>query len=274
MNGAPTSSDVRLLGSKRRDLILERVRRNGSVRSKDIAVEFGVSAMTVRRDIDALADAGLVDRVHGGASAASSARSATSSEEPGYAAKSVREAAEKDAIAEAAATVVRAGSSIAITAGTTTAALARRLRAIADLFVVTNSVVVPEIIGAHDNRTVVVTGGSMTRSRALVGPIAELAVADLHVDQVFVGVHGMTSDAGFTTPNMLEAQVVRRLVDAADQVIVVADHTKWGVTGLRTIMPLERADVLVTDTGLGDDALSELRGRIADVRLAAPGSAT
>ncbi len=235
------------------------------MRTSELVAELGVSPMTVRRDIDLLADAGSLRRVHGGAAVAGGTPS-TSSDEPAFALKSVRQEAQKRAIAREAAALVRPGSSVALTAGSTTAALAIELANVPDIFVFTNSLAVPELISADDGRTVVVAGGSVTRSRALVGPIAEGSVAGLHVDTVFVGVHGMASSAGFTTPNMLEAQIVRRMVDAAERVVVLADHTKWGVVGLQSIMPLERADVVVTDQGIADPAHDELVSRVADVR--------
>ncbi|HSK57013.1 MAG TPA: hypothetical protein VK908_17330, partial [Jiangellales bacterium] len=84
-------------------------------------------------------------------------------------------------------------------------------------------------------------------------------------DVVFLGVHGMDPDRGFTTPNLMEADVDRAFVDAAQRLVIIADHTKWGVVGISSIAPLERADVLVTDVGLPRPAVEVLEGRIASV---------
>src|SRR4051794_2939227 len=162
-----------MLARQRQERILEALRASGGVRVSDLTEQLNVSYMTVRRDLDALAERGLVDKVHGGATIATQ----RSAEEPGFEAKSLRERPEKEAIAALAAELVRPGTAIAVTAGTTTWALARYLRDIQNLTVVTNSIPVAEIM-RHDGRTdlsVVLTGGLRTPSDALVGPVADMA---------------------------------------------------------------------------------------------------
>ncbi len=217
--------------------------------------------MTIRRDIDILADQGLLDRVHGGAAAAPNGRGAASAEEPGFAAKERRQYVEKVAIATRAADMIRPGSAIGITAGTSTALLASEITHVEDLLVVTNSMAVAEVL--HQQRrsdlAVVVTGGTPTPSRALVGPMAEATLASLHLDQLFMGVHGMAESTGFTSPNLLEAQTLRSFIEASTSIVVLADHTKWNTVGLATIAPLNRADVVISDDNLPDDAVSTLQ---------------
>jgi DeoR/GlpR family transcriptional regulator of sugar metabolism len=252
-----------MLARQRQNLIAGEVRRLGAIRVSELTELLGVSDMTIRRDLDVLAAEGLVEKVHGGATAP--ARPAT--EEPGFEAKSQRELDEKDAIAFAAARLVKPGSAIALTGGTTTWRLAHHLRDVESLTVVTNSVHVADVL--HDARrvdlTVVLTGGVRTPSHALVGPIAVASLSGLHLDQLFMGVHGMSVDAGFTTPNLLEADTNRAFVHAASRLIVVADHTKWGVRGLSTIARLAEAHVLVTDDRLPADAREQLAEQIPDV---------
>jgi len=89
---------------------------------------------------------------------------------------------------------------------------------------------------------------------ALVGPVAVAAIGTLHLDMLFLGVHGMSERAGYTTPNLMEADVNRALVEAAERLVVLADHTKWGTVGISSIVALERADVLITDDGLDEQA--------------------
>jgi DeoR/GlpR family transcriptional regulator of sugar metabolism len=108
--------------------------------------------------------------------------------------------------------------------------------------------------------TTVLTGGVRTPSDALVGPVAITALRSLHVDLLFMGVHGMSVDAGFTTPNLLEAETNQALIASARRVVVVADHTKWGVRGLSSIAELSAADTIVSDSGLSPQA----RAAIAD----------
>ncbi len=101
----------------------------------------------------------------------------------------------------------------------------------------TNSIPVAEVFARspRSGRTVILTGGIRTRSDALVGPLAVAAIRSLNVDQVFLGVHGMAAPTGYTSPNFLEAETDRALVEAAQQRIVLADHTKWDTVGLATI---------------------------------------
>lgn len=252
-----------MLAAQRQAAILERVRSAGAVRVAELVADLGVSDMTIRRDLDTLAERGLVSKVHGGATAPGSA------EEPGFAAKSARQRAEKAAIARTAAELVTPGSAVALSAGTTTAALAERLAGAldpaADLTVVTNSIPVAQILR---KQTVILTGGERTRSDALVGPVAVASVESLHLDVLFLGVHGMSETAGFTTPNLREAELNRALVRAADRLVVLADHTKWATVGMCTIAPLAAADVLVTDRGLAEPARAALREAVGELRIA------
>jgi DeoR/GlpR family transcriptional regulator of sugar metabolism len=237
------------------------------VRLSELASALGVSDMTVRRDVDALVEQGLLARGHGGVLPVD-----TPIAEPAFATKQVRQSAEKVAIARAAAALVAPGSAIGISAGTTTAALARELTLVNNLTVVTNSVAVSDVLhqAANATHTVILTGGTRTRSDALVGPAASAVLAGLNLDVLFLGVHGMDERGGFTTPNLAEAETNRALVSAARRVVVLADHSKWGVVGIATIMPLGAAHTLVTDAGLDRRVHRLLRSQVAEVITAKP----
>ena len=252
----------RTLAQQRHELIVGEVRRRGAARVTDLASLLGVSDMTVRRDLDLLDDAGLVTKVHGGATTPDQ----HSSFEPGFAAKSLRDVEDKAAIARAAAARVSPGAAIGLSAGTTTYQLAAELEPIANLTVVTNSIRVAEVLTqARPDRTVVVTGGIRTPSDALVGPVAVQALRSLHLDVVFMGVHGMSEDAGYTTPNLMEADTNRAFIAAAQHLVVLADHTKWGVTGLSSFASLDEASVVISDQALppaARDILGEQAGEL------------
>src|SRR3712207_4758607 len=190
-----------------------------------------------------------------------------STHEPDFAAKSVRQRGEKAAMATRAAALVSPGDAIALSAGTTTAGLAQRLVDVPSLTVVTNSVPVADIFyrAGRPDQTVVLTGGTRTPSDALVGPVAVAAIGTLHLDMLFLGVHGMSERAVYTTPNLMEADVNRALVEAAERLVVLADHTKWGTVGISSIVPLDRADVLITDDGLDEPARSLLSETVRDL---------
>lgn len=256
------SENQNLLAEQRRALILDEVRRRGGVRVNELTRKLGVSDMTVRRDLDALARQGMLEKVHGGAVPVVEA----STHEPGFEAKSGLELTAKEDIARAAAQLVAPGSAIALSGGTTTYALAHHLVDVPDLTVVTNSVRVADVFHTaqrtsgqrQGSATVVLTGGVRTPSDSLVGPVADQAIAALHFDVLFLGVHGISAEAGLSTPNLAEAETNRRLVQSARRVVVVADHTKWGVVGLSSFATLDRIDTLVADAGLPPEARAEI----------------
>ena len=293
---------VRALARQRHDVIVAEVRRRGAVRVSELSTLLGVSDMTIRRDLEMLDETGLVTKVHGGATL----RAERSSDEPGFEAKSLRNMAEKHAIAMVAAAMVTPGSAIAgkvaelttaiqvqrsaafrntsaaamitpgsaigITAGTTTWQLAYHLVDIPHLTVVTNSVRVSDVLyrAPRTDRTVVLTGGDRTPSDALVGPVALATLRTLHLDVVCMGVHGMAADAGFTTPNLQEAETNRAFVDSTQHLMVLADHTKWNIIGLSTIAPLDRAATVISDRWLPAAARTALKQMVPQLVLADP----
>jgi DeoR/GlpR family transcriptional regulator of sugar metabolism len=256
-----------MLARQRQTLILSRIREDGGVRVADLARDLGVSDMTVRRDLEILDRRGLIEKVHGGATSLPG----SALFEPGFAAKSELQEPEKEAIADAAVALVVPGTAIGISAGTTTYALARRLVDVPGLTVVTNSVPVADVLhrAGRSDQTIILTGGVRTPSDALVGPFAVAALRTIHLDQVFMGVHGMDPRSGFTTPNVLEADTDRALVAAGRRLVVCADSSKWGVIGISAIARLDEADTLVTDNGLTAEA-REIAGEAVRELLIAP----
>ena len=202
-----------VLARQRQERILHEVDRHGGSRVSELVEILGVSDMTVRRDIEALAEKGLVRKVHGGATSVGG----RSADEPGFQVKSEMNPVEKSAIARTAAAMIDPGASIAISAGTTAYAVAHELRNVADLTVVTNSPRVAELLHdpSRDDLTVILTGGVRTPSDALAGPVAVAALRTLHVDTLVLGVHGIDERAGLTTPNLVEAETNRALIAAA-----------------------------------------------------------
>ncbi len=254
-----------MLAVQRRSRILAELDRDGSVRVSDLVELLGVSDMTIRRDLQVMHREGLLEKVHGGATV----RAEPSSLEPGFEAKSARRLSEKEAIAARAAQLVRPGSAIAVSAGTTTYAFAQHLVDVPGLTVVTNSIWVADVLhrSGQDSVSVLLTGGLRTPSDALVGPVAIAALHSLHVDAVFMGVHGMDPHAGFSTPNLLEAETNRAMVRAGRRLIVLADSTKWGVVGLSSMAELSDASVIVSDTGMPAQVSAFIGDRVDELLL-------
>jgi DeoR/GlpR family transcriptional regulator of sugar metabolism len=253
-----------MLARHRQSLILQAVRNDGSARVSDLTQQLGVSDMTIRRDLEVLAKDGLVEKVHGGAVLPGS----HGGHEPGFEDKLVLERPEKTSIARTAAGLVRPGTAIAIAAGTTTFALAQCLLDVPGLTIVTNSLRVANLFGGNrtpDVASVVLTGGMRTASDALVGPVADLTIASLHFDTLFLGCTGLDPEVGLSTPNLAEAETNRALIKVARRVVVLADHTKWGVVSLASFAPVDKINVLVTDVLLPSDAHAALDGRVGEI---------
>ncbi|MEU8567705.1 DeoR/GlpR family DNA-binding transcription regulator [Streptomyces pathocidini] len=263
-----------MFAAERRQLILEMVRANGAVSLRELARVVQTSEVTVRRDVRALEAEGLLDRRHGGA-----VLPGGFTRESGFPQKSHLATAEKTAIADLAAGLVEEGEAIVVGAGTTTQELARRLARVPGLTVVTNSLLVAQAL-AHANRVeVVMTGGTLRGSNyALVGSGAEQSLQGLRVSRAFLSGSGLTAERGLSTSNMLSASVDRALVQAAAEVVVLADHTKLGTDTMFQTVPTDVITRLVTDEPpLHDDrAATELQA-LADqgvqIAVAGPGMA-
>lgn len=255
-----------MLAAERRSKIMNLVRTKGAVRVNELVESLDVSDMTIRRDLDTLAAEGAIAKVHGGAVA----HHPRPTDEPGFSAKSEHLAEEKSAIASAAAERVEPGMSIVLSAGTTTWRLAQRLKDISHLTVITNSPRISDVFHAESrlDQTVILTGGVRTRSEALVGPTAVAALRTIHTDVAFIGAHGISVQAGLTTPNYLEADTNQALMAAAGETVILADHSKWGVVGVVTFAQLSEIGMLITDDGLDQDAEHQLREAGVDVQRA------
>ncbi|XHM93040.1 DeoR/GlpR family DNA-binding transcription regulator [Peterkaempfera sp. SMS 1(5)a] len=250
-----------MFAAERRQLILEMVRANGAVSLRELARVVQTSEVTVRRDVRALEAEGLLDRRHGGAVLPGGL-----SREPGYPQKTHLAAAEKSAVADLAASLVEEGDAVVVGAGTTTQELARRLARVPGLTVVTNSLLVAQAL-AHANRVeVVMTGGTLRGSNyALVGSGAEQSLQGLRVARAFVSGSGLTAERGLSTTNMLSASVDRALVQAAAEVIVLADHTKLGTDTMFQTVPTDAITRLVTDEqATADDRTARELDALAD----------
>ncbi|MGA5701488.1 DeoR/GlpR family DNA-binding transcription regulator [Peterkaempfera bronchialis] len=251
------------------------VRANGAVSLRELARVVQTSEVTVRRDVRALEAEGLLDRRHGGA-----VLPGGFSREPGYPQKTHLAAAEKSAVADLAAGLVEEGDAVVVGAGTTTQELARRLARVPGLTVVTNSLLVAQAL-AHANRVeVVMTGGTLRGSNyALVGSGAEQSLQGLRVTRAFVSGSGLTAERGLSTANMLSASVDRALVQAATEVIVLADHTKLGTDTMFQTVPTDAITHLVTDeqataddrTARELDALADRGVQVSVASLGLPG---
>ncbi len=255
-----------MLAAQRHSLILQEITQRSAARISDLAEALEVSEMTIRRDIEQLAEQGLLEKVHGGATAVVSKNMAI---EPPFQSKSLREQLAKDAIAARAAQEIAAGSSIGLMGGSSVFAVAKLAVTIPGLTIVTNSLPVSDLFAREGqrNQTVVLAGGLRTPTDSFVGDIAVSAFSSLNLDIVFMGTHGMDLLGGFSTPNLQESETNRAVIAKARKLVVLADHTKWGEVGFSTFARLDEADLLITDSGIGAAALKTLKSTVRDLAV-------
>lgn len=253
----------------RRDRIVDLVRQREFVRVSDLSAMFGISEVTVRSDLDLLADRGSLQRVHGGAVIRDPVRRLERSFEESLGAYSD----EKEAIGRAAAAHVAGGETVILDVGTTTMAVARALvdrGDLQDVVVFTNGLTTAlELERAMPRLSVIVTGGTLRRlQHSLVEPMAHHILEEVNVSTVFLGCNGVHPDEGVTNVNLPEAAVKRLMVEAAQRCIVVADSSKIGNISVVKIADLATVDLVITGEGAPSEALAELEKRGPRVEVA------
>ncbi len=232
--------------------ILERVAETGSVDVAELAASLGVSGATIRRDLQSLSANHLLQRTHGGAVAGDTGQ------ELSVRVKATRNQAEKQRIGKAAAELVEDGAVVGLTGGTTAAEVGRALADRRGITVVTNAINIAAELVSRPQLTLVVIGGVAQPSNELVGPAAEMMLDNYHLDIAFIGVDGLSAQAGCTTYREMEAQTDRNFLERARRSVVIADHSKIGRVTFARIVPLARVHDIITDSGADPERLREL----------------
>ena len=244
-----------LLKAERQQLILEAVKDNRQATVAELSRRFDVSQVTIRRDLRELAAQGALRRAHGGALMAAS----TPPEPPGVQRLGRAEHC-KACIGRAAASLVKDGDSVFIGSGSTTAYVARHLVDRRNLTVVTNALTIATELASAEGVTVVITGGMMRPSElSLVGHIAEQSLREVRVDKVILGIRAISLEAGMTNDYLPEVMTDRTIIEMAPELIVVADHTKFGKIASAYVAPVECITTLVTNSDTDPKTLALLR---------------
>jgi DeoR/GlpR family transcriptional regulator of sugar metabolism len=254
-----------MLAVDRRHRILERVADERTIHIRELAVDLGVSEMTIRRDITRLERDGFLRRTYGGATA-----HVTRSLELAFNARALQSASAKRLIAMAAAPLVARATTLFIGTGTTTEQLALYLRARDDVTVITNSLPVASLLGTRPGRVVILGGGVRPHELCCVGPVAHSTVRRYHADVAVLGAAGLSPRHGITELDDETAEVHRLMAEHSDALVVVADGSKLGGTAPATVLPVEAITTLVTDETAAAADLDALRSRDVDV-VVAPG---
>jgi DeoR/GlpR family transcriptional regulator of sugar metabolism len=254
-----------MLPADRRQVIADLVRKRGSVRGRDLVDVLGVTDETIRRDLARLADLGLVRRAHGGAVAV------RPSDETDTAFRLREHADEKVAIGRRAAELVKDGSSIILDSGTTTLCLARALQDRQGLVVVTTAVTnAIELVG-NPGTTVIMTGGVIRPTTfGASGQLAAATLRGLHVDQTFLAIHSVSVQGGLTYPLLEEVDAKRAMIEAADEVILLADHSKFGRQALVRVASIVAVHRIITSSGIDPAEAAAIRDLGIDLIIAEP----
>jgi DeoR/GlpR family transcriptional regulator of sugar metabolism len=267
---SPSSETASVFAQERQERIVSLLAEEGRVRVADLAARFGVSTVTIRKDLAVLEAEARLSRTHGGAIALRS----TGAAEPNFEIRERLQRDQKVAIGAAAASLINDGESIAFDASTTALYVARQLlnRDWHHLTVVTNSIRIALELAGKTGISVVMLGGRV-RSEALsvVGPLGDAVFRRVNVQKAFVGAVGLTLDVGLTDAMEDEAQIKRSMVTAAREVYALVDHTKWGWAAAATFCKIDALTGVVTDAEAPADLVAGLRASGVNVILVAAG---
>ena len=258
-----------LIPAQRRREILDHLRAHQIVRTASLCEQLGASQATIRRDLEQLEREGVLERTHGGA--VLTQRLPT---EPAYANSALAHPHEKRWIGREAAALVDDGDTIFLNSGTTIAEVARHLAARSDLHritVITNSLAATlEMTGAGFE--VILLGGSIRPlANSTFGAIATSTLRQVSADKAFIGVDGITLKYGCTTPAAAEAEIAQVMIERTrGPIVVVSDHSKWGVVSNFEIARLDQVYGLIVDEGLTREAREALQARSLHVWMAGP----
>ncbi len=245
---------------ERQEEIARRIEADGRVRVSQLAVLYGVSTVTIRKDLAALETEQRLVRTHGGAVALERSRP-----EPAFDLRERLQADEKRAIGAAAARLVHDGESVVMDASTTALAVARQLRAIggwSQLTVITNGLRLASELAGSSGITVLMLGGRVRpEAMSVVGPLGDGLFERINVQTAFVGAAGFTLESGLSDATDEEAQIKRSMVAAAREVIAIVDHTKWQRAAFATFCRVDQLRRVLTDDGVPADMVAELQAR-------------
>lgn len=252
--------------------ITQRLMKEKQVISRQLAEDFGLSVAAIRLDLTELESRGMVRRVHGGAILAetSQVRDRLRADEMQFGERFSVQLAQKRAIGRAVANLVRDGETIMIDHGTTTHQVCVNLRGKKDLTIITSALnSFWQELASTSDVSIFFTGGFLrAKTLSMVGELAENMVRNFRASKAIVGIDGISIEHGLTTLSFLEAGVKRRMIENSQELIVVADHTKFGQVAPLPVGPVESASKVITDDGISPRFVAALEDRGVQVIIA------
>lgn len=249
---------------ERRNEIVEKIKVDRMVKVSDLMKEHGVSIETVRRDLEYLENAGYLKRVYGGA-----VLHGLYGEEPDYAHREVINYQEKRAIASCAAKFIEDGDTLFVDVGTTTLETVYCLRRKKNLTVITNATLIAREIVKYEGCRVIMLGGELRQGELSVsGFLCEQSLHHFYANKMLMGVGGISLHSGVTDYHSAEAQIRRIMLERSDDVIAVADYSKFGVTAMNAVCPVNKLNKLITDWSTSPEIIAEFRNDGVEVVVA------
>ncbi|MBN2050198.1 MAG: DeoR/GlpR transcriptional regulator [Spirochaetales bacterium] len=243
----------------REQKIIDLIMEDTLISVAELSGILGVSQVTVRSDFQNLSEKGYLVKTEKGVLPAF---------HPAVIEREKSHYHEKERIARYAASLVESGDTIMIEAGTTTSLIARFLFSKRDIHIVTNSALVLPYGRVHPSLHIVLLGGEFRPStESFVGPVTITELANFHVRLAFVGTDGFTVEKGLTTHLLEGAEVVRKMSEQSIETVLLADSSKYGRAGFVKVLPIEKANTIVTDTSLDSDAAGRIQDLGIDLRL-------
>lgn len=258
--------DGTLSSLERHEQLLKFVERHQRVTVNQICEQFAISPATARRDLEVLSERGEIERFHGGAKAIRQAPP-----EAPVLQRAGEQAEEKKRIGQETAELISDGETVFLGSGTTVLEVARHLRDRRDLTVITNSLLVINALANVPSITVVGLGGVLRQSElSMIGHITEQALREVRMDKVILGMRAISLEAGMTNDYLPEVMTDRAIIQMAPELIVVADHTKFGKIASAYLASVQRIATLVTDSDTDAELLARLEAMGIRIIIASP----
>ena len=246
---------------ERRQAILQQVQQAGRVSVTELSHDFGVSEVTIRADLQALAEINLLVRTHGGA-----VPTGRGLPELSLSLRRQQQVSEKNRIGEAGANLVSDGDAIFLDTSSTALAIAQRLKHCRHLTIITNSLAIAQEMLDAPGVTVVMPGGQLRRETvSLIGADGLGILRKFNIQKGFFGAHGLSVPEGLTDVSADEAEVKRPMVAMCRQVVAVIDATKWGRVGLASFARIDEINTVITDSHAPPERVAEVRESGIDI---------
>lgn len=256
------TNETKIFQEERLRGIMKILEKENRVLIGDLCQIFGTTAVTIRKDLDLLEKEGVLKRTHGGAILKRSLFQELALNE-----KEKLNADEKERIALAALKLIAEGDVVMLDSGSTTTQLAKNMRSLKDVTVITNAVNIAfELINSE--LPVILTGGSLQKNTStLIGPLADDSLRKLSADKLFHGVDGIDYEIGLTTPNMIEANTSRVMMQRAGENILLVDSSKFGRRSLGVICQVKEIDKIITTRKMSKSEIKKLNDLGVEVTI-------